>query len=67
VQGEIAILKKWIKQGAKWKDHWAFLPVKNVSVPDNDDEFIKNDIDNFILQKLKKKNLNMQSKLTKQL
>jgi hypothetical protein len=56
-QGEIAIFKKWIKQGAKWKDHWAFLPVKNVSVPDIDDEFIKNDIDNFILEKLKEEKL----------
>ncbi|MEO0733004.1 MAG: DUF1553 domain-containing protein [Bacteroidota bacterium] len=24
---EIALLTRWIDQGAKWKDHWAFLPV----------------------------------------
>lgn len=25
---EIDILRRWIKQGAKWGDHWAYLPVK---------------------------------------
>ena len=27
---EISILRKWIKQGAQWGDHWAYLPVKEV-------------------------------------
>ncbi len=25
---QIATLTKWIEQGAKWEDHWAFLPIK---------------------------------------
>jgi hypothetical protein len=24
--GEIAKLEQWIKEGAKWEDHWAFIP-----------------------------------------
>lgn len=49
---EIDIFKRWIKQGAKWGDHWAFLPVKQVELPDVDDDWIKNDIDRFIYEKL---------------
>lgn len=49
---EIDIFKRWIKQGAKWGDHWAYLPVKEVEVPDVDDDWTRNDIDQFIYQKL---------------
>ena len=31
---EIEILRKWIKQGAKWGDHWAYVSVKPVEVPE---------------------------------
>ena len=50
---EIAILKKWIDQGAKYKKHWAFIaPVKS-TVPDIDDEYNpRNEIDHFIFKKL---------------
>ena len=30
---EIKILHDWIKQGAKWGTHWAYVPVQNVEVP----------------------------------
>src|SRR3954463_13046005 len=23
---QIAVIKKWIEQGAQWKDHWAYIP-----------------------------------------
>src|SRR5690606_10597549 len=32
-QHEVDILRRWIKEGAKWGDHWAYLPVKKVTVP----------------------------------
>src|SRR5579871_2605849 len=48
---EIDILKKWIKEGAKWGDHWAYVAVQSVDVPSKPD-WAKNDIDNFINQKL---------------
>jgi hypothetical protein len=58
---EIDILTKWVKQGAKWGDHWAYVPVKEVPVPQPSSFFglvgkssnwAKNNVDNFILQKL---------------
>src|SRR5690349_9273692 len=35
---EIHILREWIKQGAKWGDHWAYIPVKETAVPDMKDD-----------------------------
>jgi hypothetical protein len=30
---EIEVLKKWIKQGAKWGKHWAYVPVQKSDIP----------------------------------
>ena len=27
-KAQVATLTKWIEQGAKWEDHWAFMPIK---------------------------------------
>src|SRR6476469_4566329 len=53
---EIDILTRWIKQGAQWGDHWAYVAVKPVVVPVNKNglfglagkpDWIRNDIDQF--------------------
>ncbi len=49
---EIDLLRRWIKQGAKWGDHWAYLPVKETPAPDLDNDWIRNDVDRFIFRKL---------------
>lgn len=56
-EDEIDIFKRWIKQGAKWSDHWAYLPVKEVEVPSVSGDWAKNDIDKFILEKLDEQDL----------
>jgi hypothetical protein len=56
-KAEINILRKWIKQGAQWGEHWAYLPVKQEDVPDYNNKWIKNDIDQFIYKKLKEEKL----------
>lgn len=49
---EVDLIKKWIKQGAKYEKHWAFVPPKSWPVPEADDKaWVKNPIDNFILKK----------------
>ncbi|WP_094568993.1 PSD1 and planctomycete cytochrome C domain-containing protein [Mucilaginibacter xinganensis] len=49
---EVDLIKKWIKQGAKYEKHWAFVPPKLWPVPEVDNkEWPKNPIDNFILKK----------------
>jgi hypothetical protein len=65
---EIEILTKWINQGAKWGNHWAYIPVKKEEVPMPQSSFfglipaekiswVKNDVDYFTYDKLKKENL----------
>lgn len=66
---EIDVLTRWVDQGAQWGKHWAYEPPRNVPVPaksssvaglfgsSNEKEWAKNDIDYFILDKLKKESL----------
>src|SRR5204863_1371960 len=56
---EISIFKRWIKQGAKWGDHWAYLPVKKVETHDVEDTWIRNDVDKFIYAKLEDEKLKL--------
>ncbi|WP_369411708.1 PSD1 and planctomycete cytochrome C domain-containing protein [Chryseolinea lacunae] len=50
---EIALIKKWIEQGAKYKPHWAFIPPKSTPPPDVENTaWGHNEIDQFILAKL---------------
>jgi mono/diheme cytochrome c family protein len=54
---EIEILTRWIKEGAEWGEHWAYLPVKEEAVPPIKSDWIKNEIDPFILEKLQTEKL----------
>lgn len=49
---EIETLRLWIRQGAKWGDHWAYLPVAKQKVPEVNDAWAHSDIDAFISEKL---------------
>jgi hypothetical protein len=46
---EIALISRWIGQGAQYEDHWAFgqLPEK-VEVPAHGDGWARNEIDRFV-------------------
>jgi hypothetical protein len=55
---EKEILKKWIAQGAEWKEHWSFTPPEKSPVPDVlNGEWTNNEIDHFILKKLENNQL----------
>lgn len=51
---EKALLIKWVEQGAKWKNHWAFLKPMKQAVPSriNEDWPYQNEIDGFVQAKL---------------
>jgi hypothetical protein len=50
-------LKTWVSQGASWEGHWAFIPPKAVAPPAIDDPWIRNDIDRFVLDRLRREGL----------
>ncbi len=50
---EIALLKRWIKQGAQWKSHWSFIPPEKPALPKvKNEDWANNEIDYFVLNKL---------------
>src|SRR5262245_50240197 len=47
------ILKRWIVQGASWKQHWSFVPPSRASLPVvNKKDWVRTPVDAFILAKL---------------
>ena len=55
--GEIKILKQWIKEGAQWGEHWAYVTLKEEKIPDINSSWIRNDVDKYIYKRLKDENL----------
>ena len=54
---EIALIKKWINQGATWKKHWSYIKPKRPRLPKvKKTEWPQNPIDYFILKKLESVN-----------
>lgn len=53
---EIRILTQWIKEGAPWGDHWAYMAVKEQPMPTKN-AWTKTDVDPFIYAKLKEQEL----------
>lgn len=63
---QIEILREWIRQGAPWGDHWAYVAPQAVAVPGagekhagvfSSSDWPVNDIDRFILAKLEEADL----------
>ncbi len=51
---EIALIARWVEQGAEWKEHWAFLPISQPEVPSNPEGYTaRNNIDHFLNARLK--------------
>jgi Protein of unknown function (DUF1553)/Protein of unknown function (DUF1549)/Planctomycete cytochrome C len=63
---QIALIKRWIEEGAEWKGHWSYVPPVRPAVPSTTqptvaaalsaapekEKFVRNPIDNFIADKL---------------
>ncbi len=55
---EKTIIRRWIEQGAEWKEHWSFIPPEKPEVPEIEDEDrASNEIDHFILARLEQEGL----------
>ena len=51
---EIAMVERWIEQGAEYEPHWSFAPVKKPVLPAAGAGWAANPIDHFIADKLEK-------------
>ncbi|MEZ6081823.1 MAG: DUF1549 domain-containing protein [Pirellulaceae bacterium] len=52
------LLSSWVEDGAEYQSHWAFLPPRKRNPPTVQNEaWVKNDIDRFILAKLEQSGL----------
>ncbi len=57
-EAEIALVRRWIEQGAEYEAHWAFLPLAQVAPPTvKNTAWKKNAIDAFILARLERDGL----------
>ena len=64
---QIALIRKWIEEGAHWPDdgkrlvvtsnHWAYQPIKTIAPPTVAGAWIRNPIDAIVLSRLRKRGL----------
>jgi hypothetical protein len=55
---QIALLRRWIKEGAKWEDHWSFVAPKPQPLPAvKRPGWARQPLDQFILARLEKEGL----------
>ncbi|GAB2779691.1 hypothetical protein GCM10027275_24050 [Rhabdobacter roseus] len=54
---QIDLLERWVKEGAEWETHWAYVPPQPQKVPFVLSLWPENDLDHFIFKKLKEQDL----------
>jgi hypothetical protein len=56
---QVALLTRWIEQGASWQKHWSFIPPRRPELPKDlkDANWVRNPIDAFVLQRLEREGL----------
>jgi hypothetical protein len=55
---EVEVFRQWIKEGAEWGEHWAFVAPKASAAPAvKDSAWPRNDIDRFLLARMESEGL----------
>jgi hypothetical protein len=55
---QVALLQRWIEQGAPWQAHWSFIPPQRTPLPAvHTGAWPRNPIDHFILARLEREGL----------
>ena len=54
---EVATIRRWIEQGAEWKQHWSFIPpIKSTPPAVKNRKWPRNEIDRFVLARIEREN-----------
>ena len=62
-EAQIATVRNWIEQGAKWERHWAFVPPERPAMPPvrnqnvHNEKWVRNPIDRLVLARLEREGL----------
>lgn len=57
-EAQIALIERWIAQGAKWEEHWAFVPPKETPVARvSDESWPAGPLDRYVMQRLDQEHL----------
>jgi hypothetical protein len=60
-------LSQWIREGAPWENHWAFVSPKRPTLPKvQSDHWPRNEIDHFVLARLEKEGLSPSDSASKE-
>lgn len=54
---EISLVKQWVAEGAKWEEHWSFVPPRPQELPTTRAKWGNNRIDSFVLARLEAEGL----------
>jgi mono/diheme cytochrome c family protein len=55
---QVALIRRWIEQGAHYQKHWALIPPRRPDLPKiRDEKWVGNSIDRFLLARLERKGL----------
>ncbi|MDF9800283.1 hypothetical protein OKW21_005546 [Catalinimonas alkaloidigena] len=64
---EIALLTRWIEQGAAYTPHWSFIAPEKPEVPEPlEPNLLRNEIDHFVLQRLEREKLSLSPEASKE-
>ena len=63
---QLDLIRRWIAQGAKWSQHWSYLPPVRPAVPQASSVYhVRNEIDSFIAARLETEKLHQSSEADK--
>jgi mono/diheme cytochrome c family protein len=55
---QVALLRRWVKEGAVYEPHWSFIAPKRPTIPETKNrQWARNQVDSFILSRLEKEGL----------
>ena len=55
---EVDLIRRWIEQGARWEQHWSFIPPKHAAIPEVQEKtWPHNGVDSFVLARLERDGL----------